>query len=221
MTEEMAQLIKDYVDARLREVLIGCIGVIERHDTLTMRADVRPLVQYTPTGAITPENFAVLGDIPVQFLFSGGYYIRPEYVRGDIVWVTFATYDITQALKGMNDSDESHPFSRENASVQFGLAKTGWVPPVDFSESGLLVGHKDGGSLLHCMESEIRMRATKVSVTGSLEVLGEISATGNIDSDMEITALKSSTMVTLSGHTHPYTDTPAGPAVTSPPTPGT
>ena len=46
----MIQLLNDFFDRRTRDIIIGCIASIEKHDLATMRADIKPLIKYTAAG---------------------------------------------------------------------------------------------------------------------------------------------------------------------------
>jgi hypothetical protein len=210
----LSDLLQKYIDKRIGDVLIGCIGRIERHDASAMRADVAPLLAYTVSGERISRDFAVLPDIPVLYLWAGDFYIRPEYKRGDLVWVTFATHEIKQGLRGLPDQTGKRLFSRENAAVVHGIARAGWTAPDDFTLEGLIMGHADGELCMQICSDRIKLK-------GILEVDGDISATGRVDADGEITAKAGDAAVSVSTHTHPYMDTPAGPSNTQSPTPGT
>jgi len=198
-----AKLFDDFFNARSRELLTGCIGTIERHDIATMRADVKPLLKYLADGTTQVKDYQIIPNIPVLFLYAGGYYIRPEYKRGDLVWVTFATHEIERPLAGVPGNTDGRLFSRENAAVVYGIARTGWSVPGDFSKPGLLIGHEGGGMYAHLQQG-------KISIKGDLEVDGKVSATGAMDSDGEITAMKQSAPVKLSTHIHPTGVGPSG-----------
>jgi len=206
MITEMIELLNDFFDRRSRDIIIGCIGKIERHNLSTMRADVKPLIKYTASGETVVRDFAIIPQIPVMFLYAGGYYIRPEYKRGDLVWVTFATFAINQGLAGKSDDANGSVFSRESAAVVSGLAPTNWAAPADITKPGLLIGYKDGGTLIQIKESVIK-------IVGNVEVIGNVSASGNIEADGQVTAMKKTGPVNLSTHTHPTGVGPSEPPV--------
>ena len=150
-------LFNRFWDKRSRDIIIGCIGRIESFDNKRMRADVQPFLEYTASGESSATKFAVIGDIPVQFLFAGGYYIRPDYVKGDLVWVTYATFSIEHGLSNTFDNTSGSIFSRENASVANSIAAENWNAPAAFSDPGLFIGHKDG-TFIHVKPDEIKLK---------------------------------------------------------------
>ncbi len=171
MSRRIIDLFNRFWDKRSRDIIVGCIGKIESFDKVKMRADIQPLLEYTVTGASTSTKFAVVGDIPVQFLFSGGFYIRPNYVKGDLVWISYSTFSIENALSKGYDNTSSSIFSRENASVSHGIASENWTAPDSFNDAGLLIGHKDSGLTLQITEADIIGKGTKISWDGMFEIL--------------------------------------------------
>lgn len=203
MITEFIKLLEDFWNKRAKEIIIGAIGRIESHNLATMRADVAPLLYFTPQGTTSPRNFAVIANVPVLFIWAGGYYIRPEYKRGDLVWLTFATFDISKGLSGQADAADGAMFRRESAAVVGGIAKNSWQKPSNITKPGLLIGHKDGNVLMQITDSKIIIK-------------GDIEITGNLWTSGEITAKKTTSPVNLSTHTHPTGVGPSGP-----PNPGT
>lgn len=207
---ETIKLFTDFWNKRSRDIFIGCIASIEKHDLGTMRADIKPLIKYTASGeAKESKDFSIIPDVPVLFLYAGGFYIRPEYKRNDLVWVTFATFGISNALSGQNEDYDGSTFNRDSAAVVSGIAKTRWSAPGDISLPGLLIGHESGTTLIQVTDSVIKM-------TGNIEITGDILITGKIEADGEVTAMKMTAPVNLSTHIHP---TGVGPSES--PTPGT
>ncbi len=203
MNNEIIELFNDYYESRMKNVIIGCIGRIESHDAVTMRAVVKPLLKYTASGETEERDFALLPDVPVQMVFAGGYYVRPRYIRGDLVWVSFSTHSISRGLSSALDSTSGGLFPREGALVVGGIAPTGWSAPAEFSEDGLILGHKDGGAWM-------RMREDKIIIKGTIELDGDIVSTGKIEAEGEIAAMAASAPVNLSTHIHPTGVGPSG-----------
>src|SRR5688572_5336912 len=78
-------------------IQIGMVGQIFNFDRKKMRADAKPLLKIS-NAQNQSEQLPNLSKIPVQLLWSNGYYIRPDYRDGDLVWITFATHSISAAL---------------------------------------------------------------------------------------------------------------------------
>jgi len=114
-------------------------------------------------------RFAVIGNVPVQFFYSGGYYIRPDYIKGDLVWVSYATFDIEYGLNNLHDDVSAGVFSRENASVVFGIAPENFDAPSSFKDDGILIGHRDRVKLQICGD-DIKGKGNKFSWDGDFEI---------------------------------------------------
>jgi hypothetical protein len=174
MSRKLIDLFNRFWTTRSKDIIIGCVGRIESFDSRKMRADVQPLLEYTASGASSGTKFAVIGDIPVQFLFSGGYYIRPHYSKGDMVWISYSTFSIESALNNGYDNTSGSHFSRESASVSQGIASENWTAPDAFSDSGLLIGYKSGGVKLQITETDVIGKGTKMSWDGDFEILDAV-----------------------------------------------
>jgi hypothetical protein len=174
-----------------------------------MRADVLPLLEYTAQGDARPTRLAVIANIPVLFIYAGGYYVRHEYARGDIVWVTYATFDITKALSGGFDSADGSIFSRENAAVLSGLASKNFNVP-DFDKNGLLIGHKDGAAYSQYLSDKMIHKFGDTEIIVSQSGI-QINFTGiNIElSTAGVKVITPGGTFDLSNHTH---GTPVGPS---------
>lgn len=161
-----SELLTEVIDSRLADVQTGIVATIESFDKEKMRAEVQPL-QKRKSGE-SEVSFPRLKNLPVQFLFAGGFYIRPDYQKGDLVWIYFATQDIEAGLRGRSELVSGKIFSPENACVSHGLAKTGFIAPHSFSEDGLLIGNDN---------YVFKFEESKVTIDfGSTQI--EFSATG-------------------------------------------
>lgn len=147
--------IKEAIESRVNRAQQGMVCLIENFDMQAMRADVKPLMAEKAVGNSDPVALPILPDIPVAFLYAGNFYIRPDYQTGDMVWVTFATRDIDESLKGNTKEESERTFDLSSASVAYGVAPTDWTPPTEFGDAGLLIGHKDGNAYIHFGASAI------------------------------------------------------------------
>jgi len=207
MIEEFTRLLMDLSEKSTADILIGCIGQIESHNTERMTADVKPLLFFTSENK--RSDYAVIPDVPVLFVHAGGYVIRPKYKRGDLVWVTFATYDIAAPLENSPADSHETAFSRENAAVICGLAGKKFKPGIDFDDDGIIIAHESGSMVFHLSENKIKAKVETFEVEGNVKVSGQIQA------GQEITWMAAGAPTKASTHIH---DTPVGPS--SPPTPG-
>lgn len=192
---------------RLEGILIGAVCRIEKFDATRMVADVLPMIrQEVPGGKIV--DLPMLVNIRVGSQGAGDYIVRPPYKKGELVWVSFATYDIYPGLKGKKADAEGGLFSLQNACVICSVEKTGTILPISISsKEGLLFAHKDGGAIQQVLSDQVIFHfgdsQTKINADG-------IKTTGKVDSDGEITAFKSTTPIGLKSHGHL---TPTGPTL--------
>jgi hypothetical protein len=142
-------MIENKIDTSLLEVQQSMVCEITKFNKQTMRADVQPLLSEEPVGNAVARTFPIISNIPVKYLYDGAFYMRPDYQVGTMVWVTFATHEIDDSLKGEKLEASKVVFDIANACVMGGVARTGATTPAEFdSEDGLLIGHKDGAAYL-------------------------------------------------------------------------
>jgi len=145
--------IKDYFEDTMSNIDFGMLARVETFDSKKMRADLVPLVK--KKSGDQEIEYALIKDIPVSFMLTGGFYIRPDYQKGDLVFVACVTHDIDEALRG-GKSLAYGRISSENSFVIGGIAPTGWAFPSEFdTDEGLLIGHRDGSAYMQFCSSSI------------------------------------------------------------------
>jgi hypothetical protein len=216
----MADILDDWLDARLQGVHTAIPGEVELYDPTKRLARVKPLVsQLSRFG----ESLSIppIDGVPVVFPGSKNAGICWPLEKGDGVLLIFAETGIGDWLNGNADTaaDSEARFCLTDAIAIPGLWQIPKIPkpgPTDrlevsykktiFELTGEGFKLTQGGTTLESLPSG------GVKITGDLEVSGNISATQEV-SAMAITP---ATAVKLSTHIHP---TPSGPS--SSPTPGT
>lgn len=154
-------MLNELVDEKLREVYQGFPGQIDQFDKNKMRAAVIPLLSTeTPDGEFA---YPVLSDIPVNFIFAGGFYIRPDYQKGDFVWITWSSYDYDDALDELVRPETFKRFNMASATVAGGIVSDKFNPPSQFNDAGLLLGHIDGNNKIQLEKDKININ-TKVNL---------------------------------------------------------
>lgn len=213
---DFSTFLRDYLNEFTRQIQLGLICKIEKFDKEKMRADVQPFMKIK--NKLDEETtYPILSDLPVQFIYAGGFYIRPMYERGDIVWVSFSTYDISEGLNETSRTESERTFSMENACVSHAIASSKFKTPAEFSsEDGLIIGEGGGNSYMVYSKDDIKMKfnsgATEVIFSsdeikmkfnsGATEI--KFSSTG-IDCDSEVTANKKILPIALSTHKQVFT----------------
>ena len=189
------EYLKKMLDDKVLQIQQGMIGTIESFDRQTMRADVLPIIaQRNDDGDL--QQYPVLPRIPVGLIWAGGFYLCPDYKKGDLVWITFATRDIDEPMRENVKEESKKVFGLENACVICSVAKTNRTMPTEFSESGLLIGHEDGNAYIRFEDDKI------VMVFGTREITFDANG---IKSDSGII------FHTLDGHFHSSFGTPPTP----------
>jgi len=141
----------DYFDDRAAQIQQGCVAKITNIDNESMRADVKPLLKLK--NSLNEEtDFPILVDVPILFLYSDGYYIRPNYAIHDYVWLGFSTYDTYNSLNGETRTANESLFKLNNACIISGIALNNFSNN-KFSKDGILIGSDN--SLIHFSKSEI------------------------------------------------------------------
>lgn len=155
-----SQLLEDLFEDRSSYIKQGCIGKIDKFDAELMRADVE-LLGKSVNDLDEEVDLPLLPDIPVSFINAGGFMIRPEYQKGDLVWIVFATHDIEDMLDEQKKALSKKKNGLENACVIGGVAKTNWIAPTLFKQKkGLLICEKDGEMYVHFDKSKITAKCS-------------------------------------------------------------
>jgi hypothetical protein len=246
------EFLNDLIEQNLAKINIGMVAKVESFSSETMKADVTPLLKKTNLDEGVPGigkayEFPKLTGIPCQFLFAGGYYIRPDYLLGDLVWLSFSKDSVSDQLEtGILSAEESKRiFGPENCVVVGGVVPKLFVPPPEFlTESGLLIGHRLGLSYMVFGESNIKVKfgpiittfdAEGISTTGKISAvqgfetsLGDIKAlAGKIEAllgeikGLDLTALAEVTALDAVAPLNVKLSTHVHASPGSPPTPGT
>ena len=113
--------LKDVMRLFGSNIQLGLPAIIEKFDKSTMRADVKFYLQSEQADG-TKVDYPIVSNIPVQFIYAGGFYIRPPYEQGDNVWVSFSTFDIANALDEYTRSESNGIFGMHNACVSGAIA---------------------------------------------------------------------------------------------------
>lgn len=163
-----ANFIREHWESLAKSIQLGLVCKIKKYDKQKMRANVEPVIQRKNELDETVD-YPILVDVPVAFLYSGGYYIRPDYQTDDLVWVTFSTFDTEYALKEEKRPESETIFNMENACVQNGITKKDFSDVSDFSNSGLLIGHKDGLMIQVDTDKLYIKNASKIEMLGATE----------------------------------------------------
>jgi len=135
--------IESLIDQKTRRIQTGLVCKIEKFDSTTLRADVLPLIRYE--NAYEEEtDYPVIPDIPVLVYKQGDYFIKPNYVNGDLVWVGFSTFDIEDALREYIRKESDKTFEIQNACVLGAIVKENYTATTAMQQQGLAMGLLNG-----------------------------------------------------------------------------
>lgn len=206
MTSDFEKFLVELINKELQKVEVAFIAKIILFDKVQMLATIRPQLKAVTeeTGIKLDSDTIDIHDVPCEFIFAGGAYIRPEYTKNDLVKVSCYASSIQQPIESGKRTDILfNRFQLNYCTVTAGIKPDKFVPPTSFeAESGLIVGK---GTKFIVFE------ATKIRVEGDFDIQGDLSVSGKIDAGGEITTGPSGTRVMLSTHVHP--------GIGSPPTP--
>lgn len=188
--------VNDFMDNLAGGIVNGInacmLGKIESIDLESMKADILPMARVqAKDGSV--EDMALLIEVPVSFIKSGPFYIRPPYKAGDIVVVVFADSDTENILLS---GEVSNPNSERKHSLDDAIVIGSIMPFTEKTTSehlgDLVITNDDLSTKLVLKEDgEIIIKASKV-------LLGDDEASEGVPLG---NALKS----WLDGHTHSYT----------------
>lgn len=162
-SEDFAEFLRDLLASALDQQEITVRGRIESFDKQRLTATVKILAQkQKPDGSA--QDYPLLSGVPVMApALGGGFFIRPAYERGDQCLVAFSLRDVYGPARGLISPSVAGSVLH-NAVVVGGL-KSATLNPSDWSEDGLLIGHKDGDAYAKFADNEIKF------VFGSTEIV--------------------------------------------------
>ena len=83
------QFLKDLIFQQTEKIEQGFIAEIVSFDSVKMKAEIKPLLEHTTEveGKTNKKTIKSpnIPDVHCSILYGNGYYIRPEYKKGDLV----------------------------------------------------------------------------------------------------------------------------------------
>lgn len=197
---DMGTFLNSYLSKYLKDQIHTMIpGEIVSYDHSKRQCKVKPVINiHTEQGII---EFPVLTSVKVQFPFGGGYGISFELIAGDTGGIFFSESSLAEWIK---QGGITTPKSKRSHHVSDAIFIPGVIPDAalpSFTHSG------DGISISNSAGTrKIVLNSAGVDVLGDLSVTGNISATGDVVAGL----------ISLKNHTHSVNTTisnatPAGP----------
>lgn len=190
---DFTEFLTDLINRELEKVEIGFIAKIVTFDNEKMRATIKPMLQMKQPGG--DDQFAPdIQGVPVELIYAGTGYVRPDYQKNDYVRCIAVASPITPPLDfDIRTNILTNRFSLSNCTVVQGVPPKSFSPPATFSKSGLLVG---------AGETVIQIDGDDVNIEGNVRITGGLEING------------------IDYETHTHTSAAPG-SPTSPPTGGT
>ncbi|TGM00541.1 hypothetical protein EHQ76_11935 [Leptospira barantonii] len=158
----------------LSRVQVGLPGIIDSFNSNEMTANVKiPFKQKDGTGE--EKSFPILSNVRVGTMWAGDFYIKPDYKRGDKVWISFSTHDISEAVRGVSSVVSDSLFDLQSACIVSGFKGETDAPATTANQAGLVIGNKEGKSLIQLEDDRIKIQGGLVDLT-EYAVLGETLA---------------------------------------------
>jgi hypothetical protein len=167
---EFARLLDDLLKNRLSEILIGCPAVIQSYNKTEGTASIKLLLKKKEGFKFLP--FPVLSEIPVNIYYSGGFFMKPDYKFGDIVWVNFATHSTQNAMLGQSDESSESAFNIHDAFVVGAYKSKKNLKPALLQllgKDGIVLGHEDGDAYINITKENIYLHAKKIINTDGIK----------------------------------------------------
>lgn len=194
-----ADYIEELIDRKLESIEVGFLAEIKSFDAQKMRASISPGVKIE--NEFQSINIPVMEDVPCEFIYAGGFYIRPEYAAGDIVACTVQASPFKPFLdsgKKVNVANRIR-FSYSNITIRNGIApKT--IAENKFSENGLLIGKGD-------IYLQIKPDDEGIYIDGDVEINGDVKIDGELETTGDITV----NGISFLQHIHSETGANTGP----------
>lgn len=192
------QVLRAAIRARVADVRTAVPGMVVDYDAAKQTATVKLAVRLpTPDGSDV-EEIKPLPNVPVKWPRGGGYFATMPLVAGDPGLLVFSEVDFSAWRETGEVADPATP-RRHGLYAYFlpgGCADGDEIP--EASADHMVLG-KTGGAIARFKDSTIELGG---GATQFAALANKVQA--------EINALRS----WAASHTHPYTDTPVGPAVT-------
>ncbi|MCH7928818.1 MAG: hypothetical protein IID03_12695, partial [Candidatus Dadabacteria bacterium] len=144
-----SKFILDVIARQSEKIEQGFIAEIVSFDKKTMRAEIKPLLEYTTeaNGKANKKTIETpnVENVPCEILYAGGYYIRPVYQKGDKVNCALKSSNISKPLdSGIRADTGDNRFSLSYCTVTGGVVPKNFTPPAAWdAKDGLIIGKDD------------------------------------------------------------------------------
>ena len=178
---------KTLVDAIFRhteKIEEGFIAEIVTFNKKTMRAEIKPLLEYTTEARGKSNKRTIetpnIPNVPCDIHYAGGFFIRPDYKKGDLVDCALKASNISKPLdSGIRADTGNNRYSLSYCTVTNGVIPKNFTFPTAWdNEDGLLIG-KDDSLLIQILDGTIKT-SIPVSLPGAIRRMADVRV-GRLD----------------------------------------
>lgn len=184
MLQEFVDSISKMIDAKINEIHTTMPGKIVSYDAKTGLATVLPTMKFN-MGDGTTVAYPQITGVPVLFPQSNGQQTTVAYpVRaGDGCLIFAAEHSIEYWLYGQ-ETETDLSFDLTDAFCIVGLFRTAnTLVERACNENAIIIANKD--TELVVKKDEVIVNSAKVIFNGDVEISGNLTATGTIESETE------------------------------------
>ena len=194
---KLAELMSEKVDFELSAVWIGLLGEVVSFSKSKSEVEVQPLIKLKKQKSYT--RLPVI-KCPVGLSLGNGFFLIPDYKKGDIVELKGNIYPIDNQLKGQVEVAENFKFKLSNCTIIGCHVKRPKLILPNVIKDGVVIAHEDG-DYFQLKKDEINFKTKDFTIEGDVKIKGKLNTTKDIKSDTEIIAGVSQTKLTKHGHT--------------------
>lgn len=180
------EVFKEKLDQFGEGIFQGCLAIIDSYNKSKGTAKVIPLLKAKRESDTL--KYPVLSNVPIIDYSAGNIRVVHDYKKGDLVWLLFSTFEISNAIKGQHELINDK-FAFENCVILGGLSKQPSVLNSLMQKDGLVITDNESMSAQFA-SSKIELKAGSDSAQKML--LGEDTVDllkDLVDAILEITVM--------------------------------
>lgn len=180
MKQELLQQVENLVESALGDIHTAMLATILEYDPDECTVSVQPFASFlTDDGRKIP--YPIIGSVPVAVMKSHGYEIAFPVQPGDVCLLIISEADTSPALgKGEEDIPMRFDLSNAIAIPGVGAYQTD-AGRRAVSENAIVIRADD--TEIAVKAGTVEIMSEKISLTGNLNVKGNISCSGTINGE--------------------------------------
>ncbi len=194
---QLAELINEKFEFELSTVWIGLLAEVVSFSKSKSEVEVQPLLKLKKQKSYT--RLPVI-KCPVGLSLGNGYFLIPDYKKGDIVELKGNIFPIDNQLKGQVEVAENFKFKLSNCTIIGSHVKRPKMILPRIIKDGVVIAHEDG-DYFQLKKDEINFKTKDFIIDADVKIKGKLDVTEDITSDTEVIAGVTGTKLTKHGHT--------------------